>query len=315
MLGRQYFGGGLRMAAITTNAAEPAEKGSEAVRQVGENCSICLEPVSGEAYLDQCFHRFCYHCILQWSEMVLATSLARSGNPKRVAALECPLCKTKYFSIIHDFVSGTKFQRDYLLASDGSRFKLSEAHRTRLAVYAAHKAKERLERRAEAEADKRSSSGSEQVQGGHHHPQRLGLGRNSKTRNVRGVVMANKWLPCWVRRELQALMQDEDVEMVAHHVVGVVESLHKRARSANLNDTIKQSWYEAVAAAVRPFVFEDAEIFAEELWKFLDAGIDIAYYDQQILESVATILEKEIGSQAAEPVKLLELLDEDVEAE
>ena len=269
----------------------------------GENCAICLEPVSREAFLDQCFHRFCYHCILQWSEMVLAASLARSGNPKRVTPLECPLCKTHYKSIIHDLVSGTKFQRDFLLAADGSQFRLSEAHRRRLAVYAGHKADgASLNATTTAELD-------------------AGVGV-LKARTVSGVVKANKWLPCWVRRELQALMQDEDVNMVTHHVAGVVESLQKRSRGsmfrpAGAKESSSKAWCSAVAAAVRPFVFEDAEMFAVELWKFLDAGIDIAFYDQQLLDSALCEVSKEgqgvvsvaADSENSRPV----LLDEDVE--
>ncbi|KAG0629649.1 hypothetical protein M758_1G119200 [Ceratodon purpureus] len=245
----------------------------------GESCPICLEPVVGEAFLDQCFHRFCYHCILQWSEMVLAAALAKSGNPKRVASLECPLCKTHYTSIIHDLVSGTKFQRDFLLASDGSQFRLSEAHRRRLAVYASHK----------ADGASLSASVVADLDAG-------GVGvsspRGVKSRAVSGVVKVNKWLPCWVRRELQALMQDEDVNMVTQHVAGVVESLQKRSRGSmfrpgGAKEPCSKAWCSAVAAAVRPFVFEDAEMFAVELWKFLDAGIDIAFYDQLLVDTAA----------------------------
>lgn len=266
----------------------------------GESCPICLEPVTGEAFLDQCFHRFCYHCILQWSEMVLTASAAKTGNNPKcpLPPLECPLCKTHYTSIVHDLVSGTKFQRDFLLASDGSQFRLLEAHRRRLSVYAAHK----------KNADGASTSldpddGKNPTQG-------------VKTRAPSGVVKSNKWLPCWVRRELEALMQDDDVAMVTHHVVGVVESLQKRSRGSMFSTSKDPSWKNwciAVAAAVRPFVFEDAEVFAMELWKFLDAGIDIAFYDQQLVDSAAPSVADEdnveLGVEDSRPA----LLDEDVE--
>lgn len=244
----------------------------------GESCPICLETVTGEAFLDQCFHRFCYHCILQWSEMVLAASSAKTGNnPKHpVPPLECPLCKTHYTSIVHDLVSGSKFQRDFLLAPDGRQFRLLEAHRRRLAVY-----------------------------------QKPGAPTTDMD-PTRTVMKANKWLPCWVRRELEALMQDDDVAMVTHHVVGVVESLQKRSRGSmfrpDTNATWK-NWCSAVAAAVRPFVFEDAETFAVELWKFLDAGMDIAFYDQQLLDSA----ENDAQGAAVEETTRPMLLDEDVE--
>lgn len=250
-----------------------------------ESCPICLETVSGEAFLDQCFHRFCYHCILQWSEMVLAASAAKCGNNPRVSAppLECPLCKTHYTSIVHDLVSSSKFQRDFLLASGGRQFRLLESHRRRLAAYHQKGA-------VPAEFDPTP---------------------NPRTRSVSGVVKANKWLPCWVRRELEALMQDDDVAMVTHHVVGVVESLQKRTRSSMFRpdvpkDATWKNWCSSVAAAVRPFVFEDAEMFAVELWKFLDAGIDIAFYDQQLLDA-------QTAATVDETKTPLVILDEDVE--
>lgn len=253
----------------------------------GDSCPICLEPVTGEAFLDQCFHRFCYHCILQWSEMVLAASSAKSGNNRKrpLPPLECPLCKTHYTSIVHDLVSSSKFQRDFLLAPDGRQFRLLEAHRRRLAVY--------------------------------QNP-------GTCTGKISGpVVKANKWLPCFVRRELEALMQDDDVAMVTHHVTGVVDSLQKRSRSsmfrpADASSSTRKNWCTAVAAAVRPFVFEDAETFAVELWKFLDAGLDIAFYDQQLLDSA----ELGVASDAAGADEVvvestrpdIMLLDEDMQA-
>ncbi|XP_024370953.1 uncharacterized protein [Physcomitrium patens] len=218
--------------------------GSAAGAQVGESCSICLESVTGEAFLDQCFHRFCYHCILQWSEMVMAASLAKTGDPKRVTPLECPLCV------------GSPLQ-------------------------------------------------------------------GTKTRTISGVVKANKWLPCWVQRELQALMQDEDVNMVTHHVVGVVQSLQKRSRgtmfrpdSGSAKEPSSKSWCNAVAEAMRSFIFEDAEMFAVELWKFLDSGIDIAFYDQHLSDCAVTAVADENqgpSTVATAENARSELLDEDVE--
>ncbi|XP_024370951.1 uncharacterized protein [Physcomitrium patens] len=285
--------------------------GSAAGAQVGESCSICLESVTGEAFLDQCFHRFCYHCILQWSEMVMAASLAKTGDPKRVTPLECPLCKTHYTSIIHDLVAGTKFQRHFLLAPDGSQFRLSEAHRRRLAVYAALKAgaSSKTVLNSSTLADLDAGVGSP-LQG-------------TKTRTISGVVKANKWLPCWVQRELQALMQDEDVNMVTHHVVGVVQSLQKRSRgtmfrpdSGSAKEPSSKSWCNAVAEAMRSFIFEDAEMFAVELWKFLDSGIDIAFYDQHLSDCAVTAVADENqgpSTVATAENARSELLDEDVE--
>lgn len=291
--------------------------------QFGEICPICLDPVSGEAFLDQCFHKFCYHCILQWSEMVLASSLAKSGNPKRVSSLECPLCKTQYISIIHDFITGTRYQRHFLLSSDGSQFRLSESHKRRQAVYLDSKSEEAANIKNETEdtelgLEAESITQDPKTQNRGRDVSKLGLEtrrirQGVGTRNISGIVKTNKWLPSWVRRELQALMQEEDVEMVTHHIAGVVESLQKRERGSQAKATYK-IWHDTVASAARPFVFENAEKFTDELWKFLDAGLDIAFYDQQLLSEGRKRNEVDASTGPVQGSEPLKMYDEDLES-
>ena len=50
-----------------------------------KKCSICLEPISHIAKLDQCEHEFCKNCIAHWSKL----------------SSECPLCKKNYTNIIY----------------------------------------------------------------------------------------------------------------------------------------------------------------------------------------------------------------------
>jgi hypothetical protein len=146
-------------------------------------CPICLQPVDGEAYVDPCFHRFCFSCILQWSEM----GAVRTGDPPL-----CPVCKGPFLTIIHDF-RGTQFKRyDVLGGKSSSPFQLSEKHVLRRAVY---------------------------TDGGETSDTSGGFGRGQ-----------GRWLRCWVRRDLQALLEEEDVEMVALHIVGSVELLAEQRR-------------------------------------------------------------------------------------
>jgi hypothetical protein len=146
-------------------------------------CPICLQPVDGEAYVDPCFHRFCFSCILQWSEM----GAVRTGAPHL-----CPVCKGPCLTIIHDF-RGTQFKRyDVLGGKSSSPFQLSEKHALRRAVY---------------------------TEGGKTSDTSGGFGRGQ-----------GRWLRCWVRRELQALLEEDDVEMVALHIVGSVELLAEQRR-------------------------------------------------------------------------------------
>lgn len=236
--------------------------------------------------------------------MVLAASLAKSGNPKRVSSLECPLCKTHYTSVIHDFVSGNKFRRDYLLSLDGSRFHLSEAHKKRQAVYSDQQENPKPEEEelpsAEAEVMINNSN--------------RALPKNPKFR----VVQSSRWLTSWVRRELQALMQEEDVDMVTHHIVGIVEFLQKQAKAGGVrrrasSQTAYADWHKAVSVAVQPFVFENARKFAEELWRFLASGIDIAFYDQLALDGSEPTGSNRSDSMTSD-VPELDIYDDDLES-
>ena len=50
------------------------------------NCAICLGKLENKSFTDSCFHTFCFVCLEEWSKV----------KP------ECPLCKQKFKSIIHN---------------------------------------------------------------------------------------------------------------------------------------------------------------------------------------------------------------------
>lgn len=52
-------------------------------------CPVCLDSFQNKAFVDPCFHSFCFLCILQWMEI---TPL-------------CPLCKTSIVAILHNLKS------------------------------------------------------------------------------------------------------------------------------------------------------------------------------------------------------------------
>ncbi|KAG6679193.1 hypothetical protein I3842_14G118500 [Carya illinoinensis] len=53
-------------------------------------CPICLGPIFQDSYLDKCFHKFCYTCIVQWTKVV-AGKLSRP-----LPSVKCPLCKVQF---------------------------------------------------------------------------------------------------------------------------------------------------------------------------------------------------------------------------
>eukprot|EP01018_Ginkgo_biloba_P028478 Gb_35725 [translate_table: standard] len=217
-------------------------------------CSICLEPITGEAYLDQCFHKFCYHCILQWAEMV-------SGQqPNSFPHMHCPLCKVQNKSIIHNFV-GPTFQRHYISKVLEKSFVMSEAHIRRLQTY--------------FEPPDVRCNDMDSLEHWKRH----------------GNLPSNRWMQCWIKRDLQALMQEEDVDIIMHHVLGVLEPFQRRTGQKYSTSALalwRAQCKSLVSDALRPFVFEKSSRFADELELFLISGLDIAAYDEHNLKRSVT---------------------------
>ncbi|KAJ6832052.1 tripartite motif-containing protein 40-like [Iris pallida] len=91
-------------------------------------CPICLEPITQEAYLDHCFHAFCYPCILYWSRVLT------KKQSQTLSSIKCPLCKTDNLSIVHGF-NGEFFQQHYISKGLAKSWWFSSAHGFRLQWY------------------------------------------------------------------------------------------------------------------------------------------------------------------------------------
>lgn len=52
-----------------------------------ERCPICLEDYQDKAFIDACFHAFCFECIVKAVEMTTG---------------RCPMCKTSFDTVIHN---------------------------------------------------------------------------------------------------------------------------------------------------------------------------------------------------------------------
>ena len=63
-----------------------------------DSCSICLGAFNNRSFLNDCFHAFCYYCILQWSEI----------------SQTCPLCKKEFSVLIHDVKSITEYKETHI---------------------------------------------------------------------------------------------------------------------------------------------------------------------------------------------------------
>lgn len=68
-------------------------------------CPICLERIRNVAFLNPCFHRFCFACILEWSDR----------------KAECPLCKQRFHSFFHTIRSDTDFE-EYIIRFENASY-------------------------------------------------------------------------------------------------------------------------------------------------------------------------------------------------
>ncbi len=102
----------------------------------------------------------------------------------------------------------------------------------------------------------------------------------------------------WMRRDLQSLLLQDDVELVLQHAVGTLKaadnsapggpaagsrpSNKKRESDGRIKAAVvaADSWPRALAEAMRPFLPDFCEAFALELQRFLTSGLSVAAYDE-----------------------------------
>ncbi|XP_058082302.1 uncharacterized protein LOC131230409 isoform X2 [Magnolia sinica] len=198
------------------------------------------------------FHvdKFCYDCIAHWSQWVASQS--RNSN----SSLQCPLCKVENFSIIHG-CDGDSFQQHYINQDLERGFSFSEAHRYRLQCY-------------------------------YGEPvvidDKFNVLRYWKCHKY---LQPNQWLQSWLRREIQALVQEEDVDIIVHHILGVVESFLRRNERECFKCSPEQKREEfraLVSDAAGRFVLGKTDRFVNEMELFLASGLNIEAYDEVYMQ-------------------------------
>ncbi|EEC16354.1 conserved hypothetical protein, partial [Ixodes scapularis] len=69
-----------------------------------ESCAICLGKPENKSFTDSCFHTFCFSCLLEWSKV----------------KAECPLCKQRFKSIVHNVRSFDDYDQYFVSSNNGS---------------------------------------------------------------------------------------------------------------------------------------------------------------------------------------------------
>ncbi|KAM7477952.1 hypothetical protein LguiA_026165 [Lonicera macranthoides] len=230
--------------------------------------SGCLAPF--EALGGLCF-KFCFKCILHW------TNVVSSKNSRPAASVKCPLCKTDNFSIGHD-CDGSSFQKYYINQDSRNSVFFSKVHKYRLQCY--------------------------YIKSGIL----IGVFNVSRYWKSRKYLQPNRWLLSWLKREIQALIQEEDVDIIAHHIHGVIDSMRRneqKYQAKSPKTMTKQEEFEGlVTEAARPFLGGRTDQFVEEVELFMASGLTIEAYDKVYLHHLGWKIPEELpGDEADEEEK------------
>ncbi|XP_046638588.1 E3 ubiquitin-protein ligase Topors-like isoform X2 [Daphnia pulicaria] len=71
-------------------------------------CVICLEIITNKSFANKCLHKFCFECLLKWSEQ----------------KAECPLCNGPFTAIIHKVKSDQEYD-EHIIESIPSEDEIS----------------------------------------------------------------------------------------------------------------------------------------------------------------------------------------------
>ncbi|KAK8926207.1 hypothetical protein KSP39_PZI018059 [Platanthera zijinensis] len=229
-----------------------------------EVCPICLEPPKREAYLDHCFHSFCYHCIVQWSKFVKKKSYQEEPS------IKCPLCKAENLSIVHSF-DGESFLRFYFNGDSRNSF-FTSSHGYRLQCYSC------------------------ELDDIHETP------LWSQTRESSYYSFKNVRLISHLYRGIMLFIQEEDVGIIVHHVHGVIEAFFRSNKGDNttLNPEKRREMFRALLIdAAWPFLHARTERFADELELFLASGLNIDAYDEVYMHHLENYSSSEASGHVA----------------
>ncbi|CAL5400590.1 unnamed protein product [Camellia sinensis] len=136
---------------------------------------------------------------------------------------------------------------------------------------------------------------------------------------ARKYLQRNQWLQTWLRREIQALIQEEDVEIIIHHILGVIDSFRRNDQKSPTTPEAKQEHFKAlVSQAATPFLIGRTDRFVNEVELFLASGLNIDAYDKVYMQhlgwkvsGITTEDEEGEVSGNAPSVPYLFLFDED----
>ncbi|CAM0877124.1 unnamed protein product [Alopecurus aequalis] len=250
-------------AADASASSSGAGRGHAAARAAAASASAAYAcPICIEAFEDEAYLDACLHSFC-FDCITQWVKIVESKHEEPLSSVKCPLCKTENVSIVHAF-DGESFQRHYIEQEPGKRH-LSDAQVAITQFYNAR--------------DNTSSV------------QQYWKQRKYLRRNV--------WLEMWLRQEIQALTQVENVEAIVYHIHGVIESFMKRQEKQHASkqsspEHTREEFRSLLSDAARPFLLGRTERFVAEVELFLISQRNLDAYRKARVQRF-----KEAASRAA----------------
>ena len=250
-----------------------------------DSCSICLGAFTNRSFLNDCFHAFCYYCILQWSEI----------------AQTCPLCKKEFSVLIHDVKSITEYKETHIKKDEAAIIPAPVRNNFRQTV------RYRTTTRSSARNNPSSNSAVVPIEIPDNQDNRrkrrrnvspIPLEENIRIKEARQKVYANNLyakarstdrksrkatpdfyqqyegakhrLFPWVKNELELLLYNN-----AEHVLFVLEIIWKLLDRYHIkSDEFRQE--------IKPYLFDKTDHFCHELYMFAVSPFDWKTYMKKV---------------------------------
>ncbi|XP_078446798.1 RING/U-box superfamily protein isoform X2 [Wolffia australiana] len=104
----------------------------------------------------------------------------------------------------------------------------------------------------------------------------------------RRYLRKNQFLQVWLRREIQTLLQEEDVDVIVYHILGVIESFFKSQQKTYYPqlppEDVRKNFKKLISDAARTFLSSRTDRFVDELELFLASGLTLDAYDMVYME-------------------------------
>ena len=246
-----------------------------------DSCSICLGAFTNRAFLNDCFHAFCYYCILQWSEI----------------SQTCPLCKKPFSVLIHDVKSIKDYKETHVKKDEPAVIPAPIRNNFRPTI------RYRTTTRQSAGSNQNSNQSPVPIEIADNHRNRrkrrrnvspLPLEESIRVKEARQRVYANNLyakeraadsrtrkatpefykryegakhrLFPWIRNELELLLYNN-----TEHVFFVIEVIWKLLNKHH----IKSNEFKE---EIRPYLFDKTDHFCHELYMFAVSPFDWKTY-------------------------------------